>query len=257
MSASVTAPVPMAGTDEMGGGVVVIGCDEVFSAGLKVVIEERSELTAVTAPVSRTGSPSGIRDLAPRVVLLDGSMVGDGEIVERLVDGHGDEAPEVLLLTESGDLEVTLIGLRAGARGALDKHAAADEIAAAVRSVANREPVVTLPVLRRLIEAYAGIPPYREQLPRFLAVLTSRETEVLRAVATGMSNARIASRLFIGESTVKTHLNRAMAKLGISSRAGVVTLAYESGLVAPGGPGGMDMRSLIPPGPCVSAEAYR
>ncbi|WP_410585789.1 DNA-binding response regulator [Amycolatopsis sp. lyj-108] len=238
-------------------GVVVAGCDEVLSAGFKVVIEERAGLGAVATVASRAGLPLGIRDLAPRVVLLDDGLVGDGEIVERLVDGRGDVAPEVLLLTESGDLEVTLIGLRAGARGVLSKHASADEIAATVRSAAKREAVVTQPVLRRLIEAYAGIPPHREQLPRLLSVLTSRETEVLRAVATGMDNARIARKLFVSESTVKTHLNRAMVKLGISSRAGIVTMAYESGLVVPGRPGGIDMPTLTPSGKRVSVGTSR
>ena len=121
----------------------------------------------------------------------------------------------------------------AGASGFLLKDARADELRHAIRIVAAGDALLSSTITRRLIESYTRRPPATAH-PALLADLTPRELEVLRLVARGLSNADIASELFVGEATVKTHVARIFSKLDLHDRAQAVVLAYESGLVQPG-----------------------
>ncbi|MEV5173415.1 response regulator transcription factor [Streptomyces flaveolus] len=174
----------------------------------------------------------------PDVVLMDIRMPGVNgiEATGRILAEATDRPPRVLVLT-TFDLDEYVYGaLRAGASGFLLKDSGPERLLAAVTAVEGGDALFAPSVTRRLVEAFA-----RQQAPAVtapspdLGVLTSREVEVLKLTARGLSNLEIADRLYISEATVKTHLNRTMTKLDLGSRAQAVVLAYETGLVTPGG----------------------
>ncbi|GGR71540.1 DNA-binding response regulator [Streptomyces aureoverticillatus] len=177
----------------------------------------------------------------PDVILMDIRMPGMNGITatERILAEAADPPPRILVLT-TFDLDEYVYGaLRAGAAGFLLKDSGPERLLAAVAAVDSGDALFAPSVTRRLVEAFAvrsgavadaGVPPD-------LAALTGRELEVLKLIARGLSNAEIADRLYISEATVKTHLNRTMNKLDLDTRAQAVVIAYETGLVTPGGSG--------------------
>lgn len=173
----------------------------------------------------------------PDVVLMDIRMPEmDGVAATRhLLAPDSPHRPSVLMLTTFDLDEYVYAALSAGASGFLLKDTPPHRLIAAIGTVAAGDHLLTPSITRRLIAAYA--PPADPQAapPPQLAELTGRENEVLRLVAQGLANTDIAGRLHVTEATVKTHLNRTMGKLGLSSRAQAVVVAYESGLVVPGG----------------------
>jgi DNA-binding NarL/FixJ family response regulator len=179
----------------------------------------------------------------PDVILMDIRMPGISGVVatERILAAAADPPPRILILTTFDLDEYVYTALRAGASGFLLKDAGPDRLLAAVHAVAGGDTLFAPSVTRRLIEAYAPPRPAAAPAgadrapPAELGVLTARELEVLRLIARGLSNPEIADLLFISEATVKTHLNRTMAKLHLGSRAQAVVLAYETGLVTPRG----------------------
>src|SRR5689334_6909874 len=164
----------------------------------------------------------------PDVVLMDLRMPRcDGVTATRRIRAGHPRTQVVVLTTFAEDAEV-LAALRAGARGYLTKDASADEVARALERVARGQADLAPDVQRRLLDllpapALAGPPPDG---------LTGRELEVLRLIATGLSNAEIADALVVAEATVKTHVNRLFAKTGVRDRAQAVAYAYRHGLVA-------------------------
>ncbi len=129
--------------------------------------------------------------------------------------------------------------LRAGASGFLLKDVPADDLVAAIRVVAAGDAVVAPSVTGRLLDRFAArLPGPDAPTPAVLDQLTERETDVLRLVARGLSNAEIAGELFVSETTVKTHVGHVLSKLGLRDRVQAAVLAYETGLVRPGGVGG-------------------
>jgi DNA-binding NarL/FixJ family response regulator len=177
------------------------------------------------------------RHLEPDVVLMDVRMpVMDGLQATREILGAagGVRRPRVLMLTTFDLDDYVYAALRAGASGFLLKDATAAELVSAVRVVAAGEALLAPSVTRRLIADFArqqrpGQPP-----PPALDALTQRETEVLRLIARGLSNAEISDTLVIAEQTTKTYVGRILAKLNLRDRAQAVVVAYETGLVAPG-----------------------
>ncbi|WP_249714876.1 response regulator transcription factor [Rhizomonospora bruguierae] len=193
--------------------------------GIEVVGEAASGEEAVRLAWSTT----------PDVVLMDIRMPGLGGIgaTERILGTP--RPPRVLILTTFDLDEYVYDALRAGAHGFLLKDTPPDRLLAAVATVAAGDMLFAPSITRRLIESYAGRAGRAGTGPAAdLGGLTTRECEVVRLVGTGLFNGDIADRLQISEATVKTHLNRAMSKLGLTSRAQVVVLAYETGLVVPG-----------------------
>jgi DNA-binding NarL/FixJ family response regulator len=142
--------------------------------------------------------------------------------------------PRVLMLTTFDLDEYVYDALRAGASGFLLKDVRPEQLADAVRAVAAGDTLLAPAITRRLVEQYLRRPPPGARTPLGLGELTDRELDVLRLVARGRSNQQIADTLFLGESTVKTHLTHLFAKLGLRDRAQAVVLAYESGLIQPG-----------------------
>ncbi|MGN9763005.1 response regulator [Streptomyces sp. SD31] len=174
-------------------------------------------------------------ETAPDVILMDIRMPGINgiEATERILAQGADRPPRILVLT-TFDLDEYVYGaLRAGAAGFLLKDSGPERLLAAVAAVAAGDALFAPSVTRRLVQAYARQTACEQ--PTGLDALTSRELEVLELIARGLSNLEIADRLYISEATVKTHLNRTMNKLALDSRAQAVVVAYESGLVTPGG----------------------
>ncbi|GHB21635.1 DNA-binding response regulator [Streptomyces xanthochromogenes] len=172
----------------------------------------------------------------PDVILMDVRMPGMTgiEATGRILAEAPEPAPRILILTTFDLDEYVYDALRAGAAGFLLKDSGPERLLAAITAVGGGDGLFAPSVTRRLIEAFARRP--EAGAAAELGALTARETEVLRLTACGLSNLEIADRLFISEATVKTHLNRAMSKLDLGSRAQAVVVAYESGLVTPGGP---------------------
>ena len=169
----------------------------------------------------------------PDLVLMDVRMPAmDGiEATRRLLAGSA--APRVLMLTTFDLDEYVYEAMKAGASGFMLKNAPPDELAAAVRTVALGDALLSPAITRRLIESYVKRP-RPGTTPEQLSELTARELEVLRHVALGLSNAEIARVLILGETTVKTHVNRILTKLGLRDRTQAAVLAYQTGLIEPG-----------------------
>jgi DNA-binding NarL/FixJ family response regulator len=176
-----------------------------------------------------------VRDRQPDVVLMDIRMPGmDGlEATRRIAADERMAGVKIVILTTFELDEYVFEALRVGASGFLVKDTEPVELLRGVRAVAAGDSLLSPGVTRRLIGEYASRarqpPPTRQ-----LDVLTDREREVVALVAEGISNEEIATRLFVSPATAKTHVNRAMTKLGARDRAQLVVLAYESGLVRPG-----------------------
>ena len=175
----------------------------------------------------------------PDVVLMDIRMPGtDGiEATRRIVSDPSTRPARVLILTTFDIDDYVYAALRAGASGFLLKDATPEELLQGIRVVAAGESLLAPPVTSRLIRDFARRPgpPTRPEQTQALAALTDREREVLLLVAEGLSNAEIAERLVVSPTTAKTHVNRILSKLGRHDRVQLVVLAYESGLVVPGG----------------------
>jgi DNA-binding NarL/FixJ family response regulator len=215
--------------------------------GFAAVLAAQPGLVVVGQAADGAEAVAQARELSPDVVLMDVRMpVMDGLQAAREIlaagPGPGEHRPRVLMLTTFDVDDYVYEALCAGASGFLLKDATATELVHAVRVVAAGDALLAPSVTRRLIADFTSRPrPERQDPgdppPASLSALTPRETEVLRLIARGMSNAEISEALFIAEQTTKTHVGRVLAKLGLRDRAQAVVLAYESGLIAPGDPG--------------------
>jgi DNA-binding NarL/FixJ family response regulator len=217
-------------------GVLVVDDQELVRAGFKVVLESEPDLEVVGEAGDGAEAVELARRLRPDVVLMDIRMpVVDGiEATRRIrADLDSDGRPRVLVLTTFDLDEHVYAALRGGASGFLLKDVRAAQLVDAVRTVAAGDALIAPSVTKRLVAEFAARPADPE-LPPELADLTRRELEVLELVARGLSNGEIAGALVVGEATVKTHLTRILAKLGLRDRVQAVVLAYESGIVRPG-----------------------
>jgi DNA-binding NarL/FixJ family response regulator len=207
---------------------------ELFRTGYRMILDAQPDLQVV-AEVG-DGLSAVTRALAerPDVVLMDVRMPGvDGiEATRRIVSAL--PGTRVLILTTFDLDDYVLQGLRAGASGFLLKDARKEELLSAIRAVVAGDSVIAPSATRRLIEAYVHGSRAVQADPA-LDTLTQREKEVLVLVAHGMSNAEIAAELVVSETTVKTHVARVLAKLGLRDRVQAVVRAYETGLIKPGG----------------------
>lgn len=215
--------------------IVIADDHELIRGGLAGMLGAQEDLEVVGEAADGAAAVDIVLRERPDVVVMDIRMPGmDGIAATRRLAEHG-LAAGVLVLTTFDLDEYVYEALRAGAGGFLLKDASPARLADAVRTVAAGDALFAPSVTRRLVERYVSRAPAGEGLPPAFAGLTAREVEVARLVAGGRSNGEIASDLFLSEATVKTHVGRVMAKLGVRDRVGVVVLAYESGLVEPGG----------------------
>ena len=211
--------------------VLVADDERLIRAGYRMILDSEPDLEVVGEAVDGVDAVEQALRLRPDVVLMDVRMPRlDGIAATRAVVRQ-EPAPAVLVVTTFDLDEYVFQALRAGATGFLLKDAPETQLLAALRTAREGVALFSPTVTRRLVETFA--PPSLTRDAR-LDQLTEREAEVLTHVAQGLSNADIATTLFIGETTVKTHVSRLLTKLGLSSRSQAVVLAYESGLVTPG-----------------------
>jgi DNA-binding NarL/FixJ family response regulator len=216
--------------------VLVVDDQALVRGGFRLILESQPGLEVVGEAADGREALAKARELRPDVVLMDVRMPGmDGlEATRRLLSER--DAPRVLMLTTFDLDEYVYDALRAGASGFLLKDVRPEQLADAVRVVAEGETLLAPVITQRLVQQYVRRLRPGTTRPAALDSLTERELAVLRLIARGRSNAEIASDLFLSETTVKTHVSHVFGKLGLRDRAQAVVLAYESGLIEPGAP---------------------
>jgi DNA-binding NarL/FixJ family response regulator len=204
-------------------------------AGFQALLDAQDDIEVVGEAANGDEAYAVTRRERPDVVLMDIRMPGtDGLAATRMIgDDDALEAVHVVILTTFELDEYVFEALRSGASGFLVKDTEPTELLRAVRAVAAGDALLSPSVTRRLIEAFATTSS-DTSTDVDLDLLTNREREVMTLVAAGLSNDEIAARLFVSVATAKTHVNRAMTKLGARDRAQLVVFAYESGLVHAG-----------------------
>ena len=211
--------------------LLVVDDQPLVRAGLRMVFEPEPDVEIVGEAADGDEGVRLARDLQPDLVLMDMRMPGsDGIQATSAILGEAPDGPtRVLVLTTYDYDEYVFEALRAGASGFLLKDAPPEALVAAVRAVAAGDTLLAPGVTKRLIEEF-GRRRDQSSVPG-LGDLTERELDVFRLVARGLSNAEIAKQLYLGESTIKTHVGRVLSKLGLRDRVQLVVLAYESGVV--------------------------
>jgi DNA-binding NarL/FixJ family response regulator len=214
----------------------VLICDDqaLVRGGFRAILGAQPDIEVVGEAENGAEAVALAERRRPDVILMDIRMpVLDGvEATRRLV---ADGSPARILVLTTFDLdEYVHAAIRAGASGFLLKDVTPAKLLEAIRIVAGGDALLAPSVTRRLLERFAATLPAGDQSSDVLAQLTARETEVLRLLAGGLSNAEIASELVVSEATVKTHISSLLRKLGLRDRVQAVILAYETGLVGPG-----------------------
>ena len=216
--------------------VLLVDDQELLRAGFRMVLDAQEGISVVGEAADGEEAVRQTAQLSPDVILMDVRMPGlDGVQATRIITERS-PASRVLILTTFDLDEYAFAGLRAGASGFLLKDVPPTELISAIRSVAGGDAVVAPRVTRSLLDNFA------QRLPepgpetgsdRRLDRLTEREREVLGELALGLTNLEIASRLFLSEATVKTHVGRILSKLGLRDRVQAVIFAYETRLIRP------------------------
>lgn len=214
--------------------VLIADDQHLVRTGFRLIIDLEPDMEVVGEAVDGVEAVRAAEELRPDLVLMDIRMpLLDGLEATRRVVAR-DPAPRVLILTTFDLDEYVFEGMRAGASGFLLKEVPREQLITGIRMVHGGDALVAPSITRRLVERFTSMPaPGRGSRPEGL---TERELEILEHLGRGLSNAEIAGRLFIGEATVKTHVARVLAKLGLRDRVQAVVYAYEHGLVVPGSP---------------------
>lgn len=201
-------------------------------AGFRMILEAEPDLEVVGEAEDGLAAIAAARQFRPDVTMMDIQMPNlDGlEATRRIVRHDGDPGTRVVILTTFERDDYIFEALQAGASGFLLKNAPADDLVAAVRVVAVGNALLAPSVTRRIIADYVRRPSKTARKAE-LDLLTDRERDVLRLMATGKSNAELAAELYVGEGTIKTHISHILGKLGLRDRVQAVVFAYESGLM--------------------------
>ncbi len=216
--------------------VLLVDDHVLVRTGFRMVLDIEPDIEVVGEAADGHQAIHSAARLAPDVVLMDVRMPGlDGIAATKAIVGAerdaGAPAPKVLILTTFDLDEYVFDSLTAGASGFLLKDVPPEQLTAGIRAVAGGDALLAPAVTRRLIDEFVQGGRRRTTLPPELGELTPRELQVLQLVAQGLSNAEISTALVVEETTVKTHVSRLLAKLGLRDRVQAVVLAYESGLV--------------------------
>jgi DNA-binding NarL/FixJ family response regulator len=215
--------------------VLIADDQQLVRAGFRMILNTQPDIDIIGEATNGIEAVTMTASLHPDVVLMDIRMPEiDGiEATRRIVAAPSERSTRVLMLTTFDLDEYVYDALRAGASGFLLKDVPPHQLAAAVRTVGDGDALLSPSITRRLIEEFAISRTPAEPRPE-LAELSPRELEVFRLLARGMSNREIADELFLGETTIKTHVTRILTKLGVRDRVHAVVLAYETGIINPG-----------------------
>jgi DNA-binding NarL/FixJ family response regulator len=211
--------------------VVIVDDQQMIRAGIAMILDLESDIDVVGEASNGREALDLVRSITADVVLMDVQMPEmDGLQATRRIVAEIDRPPHVVILTTFERDEYIFDALRAGASGFLLKNAPPEDLIDAIRIVASGEALLSPSVTRRVIGSFNGtaVPTAPPDEVRFL---TERELEVLAKVAEGLSNAEIASALFVGEATVKTHVSNVLAKLHLRDRVQAVVYAHRHGLL--------------------------
>ena len=215
--------------------IVLVDDQELVRTGFRMVLDAQPDMTVVGEAADGRAAVEFARAHSADVMVMDARMPRmDGVAATRQIRQAGDR-PRVLMLTTFDLDEYAFAALKAGASGFLLKDVPPEELLFAIRAVHSGDAVVAPSTTRRLLDRFAPMLPAGDsQAASELEELTERERQVLVLVAQGLSNAELAQRLFVSEATVKTHVGRILAKLGLRDRVQAVVYAYENGLVRAG-----------------------
>jgi len=230
-------PAPAAGGGDADPPIAVLIADDqaLVRAGFRAILEAQPGIVVAGEAADGIDAIDLARRRRPDVILMDIQMPGlDGLEATRRILERSDERPTAVLMLTTFDLnEYVYDALRAGASGFLLKDVPPEQLIAAVRIVAAGDALIAPAITKRLIAQFARSAPPSVP-PAGIDDLTAREREVLGLVARGLANAEIATELFLSDATVKTHVKRVLAKLGLRDRVQAVVLAYEAGIATPG-----------------------
>jgi DNA-binding NarL/FixJ family response regulator len=218
--------------------VLLVDDQSLLRMGFRLILEAESDIEVIGEAGDGAAGVSMAAALSPDVVLMDVRMPTMDGIAATAAIVDAGSASKVLILTTFDLDQYVYAGLKAGASGFLLKDAPPTELLAAIRTVASGDAVLAPTATRRLIDQFRPLmpsPDRQAQREALLGDLTDRERAVFAELAAGHSNREIAAELFVSEGTVKIHVGRILAKLGLRDRVQAVVLAYESGLIIPGG----------------------
>jgi DNA-binding NarL/FixJ family response regulator len=214
--------------------VVIADDQELVRAGFRAILEAHDDLEVVGEAADGAEALDVVRRTRPDVVLMDIRMPNLDGIAATAKVAHASPATRVLILTTFDADAHVYDAIEAGASGFLLKDVPRDELVRGVRTVARGDALLAPALTRRLLERFARLPRPGGRSGR-VDGLTERETDVLRLLARGLSNAEIGEELVVSAATVKTHVAAVLGKLGLRDRVQAVVFAYESGIVEPGG----------------------
>jgi DNA-binding NarL/FixJ family response regulator len=217
--------------------VLLVDDQALVRTGFRMIINTEPDLQVIGEAADGRQAITEAHRLQPDVVLMDIRMPQmDGVEATRHLAGPGVPHPTKVIILTTFDLDEYVVeALRAGASGFLLKDTSATTLVEAIRVVARGEALLAPTVTRRLLDRFAlRLPAVDPLVTHNLATLTERELEILKLIARGLSNQEIATRLFLAETTVKTHVSNLLAKLQLRDRIQAVVLAYDTGIVRPG-----------------------
>jgi DNA-binding NarL/FixJ family response regulator len=217
--------------------IVIADDQQLVRTGFRMILTSQ-QIEVVAEAADGIQAVDAVRRTHPDIVLMDIRMPEmDGLEATRRILADSASPPRIIVLTTFDLDRYVYAALQAGASGFLLKDVSPEYLAAAVQLVRSGDALLAPSITRRLVERFASPQEPASSLHSNLAALTPRELEVLRALATGLSNAELAALFHLSEATVKTHITRILAKLNLRDRAQAVVMGYETGLITPGGAG--------------------